>query len=63
MSVGGAVSFFLGDPCGVEGDCMDMDAHFFCTAFGTMRTLDGIRSAFYLSYLMVHALAQEDLVQ
>ncbi len=29
MSVGIAVSFFLGDCCGVEGDCANMDAHFF----------------------------------
>ncbi len=49
QSVGSAVSFFLGDCCGVEGDCTDMDAHFFFTAFGKMRTLEGIGSAFYLS--------------
>ncbi len=42
MSVGGAVSFFFGDPCGVEGDCAKMDADFFFTLFGTMRTSDSI---------------------
>ncbi len=49
MSVGSMVSFFLGDCCGVEWDCADMDVHFFFTAFGKMRTLDGIGSAFHLS--------------
>ncbi len=49
MLVGGAVSFFLGDRCSVEGDCANMDEHFFFTAFGTMRTLDSIGSAFHLS--------------
>ncbi len=49
MSVGGAVSFFIGDCCGVEGDCTDMDACFFHTAFRMMRTLDGIGCAFHLS--------------
>ncbi len=57
MSVGSAVSFFLGDHCGVEGDCANMDACFFFKAFGTMRTLDGIGSAFHLSLGMAHALA------
>ncbi len=37
MSVGGAVSFFMGNCCSVEGD-----VHFFFTAFGTMRTLDSV---------------------
>ncbi len=49
MSVGGAVSFFLGDCCGVEGDCTKMYAHFFFTAFGTMMTLNSIESSFHLS--------------
>ncbi len=49
MSVGSAVSFFLGNCHGVEGDCADMDACFFFTAFGKMRTLEGIGSAFHLS--------------
>jgi hypothetical protein len=49
VSVGGMVSFFLGDCRGFEGDCADMDAPFFFTAFGTMRTPDGIGSAFHLS--------------
>ncbi len=49
MSVGRAVLFFLGDNCGVEGDCADKDAHFFFTAFGKMRTLDGIGRALHLS--------------
>ncbi len=49
MSVGGAVSFFLGDCYGVEGECANMDACFFYTAFWTMRILDGIGSAFHLS--------------
>jgi hypothetical protein len=57
VSVGSAVSFFLGDHCGVEGDCANMDACFFFKAFGTMRTLDGIGSAFHLSLGMAHALA------
>ena len=48
VSVGGA-SFFLGDCCSVEGDCANMDVHFFFTAFGKMRTLGGIGSVFYLS--------------
>ena len=48
MSVGGAVSFFLGDCYGVEGECANMDARLFLTAFGTMRTSDGL-SAFHLS--------------
>ncbi len=64
MLLGSAVSFFLGDRCGVEGDCAKMDACFFFTAFGTMRTLDGIGSAFhFLSWVMAHALAREDLVR
>jgi hypothetical protein len=46
VSVGGAISFFLGDCCGVEGDCAVMDAHFFFTAFAIMRTSDGIGGAF-----------------
>ncbi len=49
MSVVSAVVFFMGDCHGVEGDCAAMDAHFFFTAFGTMRTLDRIGSAFHLS--------------
>ncbi len=49
MSVCGAVSFFLGDHSGVKRDRADMDARFFFTAFGTMRTSDGIGSAFHLS--------------
>ncbi len=61
MSVGSTVSFFLGDCCSVEGDCADMDARFFFTAFGKMRTPDSLGSSFHLSYVMAHALAQEDL--
>ncbi len=61
MSVGSAVSFFLGDCCGVEGGCAHMDARFFFTAFRKTRTLDGIGSAFHLSNVIVHALAREDL--
>ncbi len=49
MSVVGAVSIFLGDHCGVEGDCTTIEVHFFFTAFGTMRTSDGMGSAFHLS--------------
>ncbi len=49
MLAGGTVSFFLGDCCGVEGDWANMDVQFFFTAFGTMRTSDGIESAFHLS--------------
>jgi hypothetical protein len=49
VSVGSAVSFFLGNRRGVEGDCVNMDACFFFTVFGTMRTLDSIGSAFHLS--------------
>ncbi len=49
MSVGGVVSFFLGDRHSVEGDCANMGARFFFTAFGMMRTLEGIGSAFHLS--------------
>ncbi len=49
VSAGGAVSFFLGDCCGVEGDCADMGVRFFFTVFETLRTSDGIGSAFHLS--------------
>jgi hypothetical protein len=49
MSVGGAVSFFLVDRPGIEGDCADMDVHFVFTAVGKMRTLDSIGYAFHLS--------------
>ncbi len=48
MSVGGGVSFFLGDCCNVERDCADVDARFFFTAFRTLRTSDSIGSAFNL---------------
>jgi hypothetical protein len=47
--VGVGVSFFLGDHCSVDGDGTNMDARFFFTAFGTMRTSDSIGSAYHLS--------------